>query len=136
MFAAPAHCTPLPAPSATEVGLDRTWAVFVQSEVVRYDASAGAVPTVADVETGRRSAAHLENGAATAYPAPSAADGFAVTDRGVLGWLSAGTLYGLTAPDKIVQLDQGGTLAGLHAEGDALVWTHDGAPRRVVVTPG
>jgi hypothetical protein len=33
--------------------------------------------------------------------------------------------------DKTVTLDQGGVIAGLHADGDALVWTHDGAPRRI-----
>jgi hypothetical protein len=119
------------------VGLDRTWAVFLQEEVVRYDEDeSGVVLTVADVATGRRSEAYLENGASAAYPAPTAAAGFAVTGRGVLGWLAGSTLYALTRSDGIAELDAGGTLAGLHAEGDALVWTHDGAPRRVVVTPG
>ena len=70
------------------------------------------------------------------YPVPSPAAGFAVTRRGALGWLGGGALYALVGDGGIVRLDTGGTLAGLHAEGDELVWTHDGVPRRVVVTPG
>jgi hypothetical protein len=110
-------------------GLDRTWAVFLQGEVVRYDEDgADPVLTVVDVVTGRRSWAHLDPGVSP----PSAAAGFAVTDRGALGWLGDGALHALGAGRKIVTLDAGGTLAGLHAEGPALVWTHDGVPRRAV----
>jgi hypothetical protein len=116
----------------TLVGLDRTWAVFFQDTVDR-DGAGPAWLTVADVVTGRSRSAYTYNGSeADSYPAPTAAEGFAVTDEGVLAWVSQRTLYALVASDKIVKLDEGGTIAGLHVDGDAVVWTHDGASRRVV----
>jgi hypothetical protein len=116
----------------TLVGLDRTWAVFFQDTVDR-DGGGPAGLTVADVVTGRSRSAYTYNGsAAQRYPAPTAAEGFSVTDEGVLAWMRQGTLYALVANEKIIKLDEGGTIAGLHAEGDAVVWTHDGASRRVV----
>jgi hypothetical protein len=116
----------------TLVGLDRTWAVFFQDTVDR-DGAGPAWLTVADVVTGRRTSGYTYNGSeAHRYPPPTDAGGFAVTDAGVLAWVSQGTLYALVATDKIVKLDEGGTIAGLQVDRDAVVWTHDGASRRVV----
>lgn len=113
------------------VGLDRAWAVFHQSEYWR-DGTGLAWVTVVDALTGRASTAYTYNGETQPrYPAPAADRPFAVTDRGVLGWERDGVLYATAAKQRIVQLDAG-AIAGLRADGDALVWTRDGVPRRVV----
>ena len=113
------------------VGLDRTWAVFVQSSVDRYGAGP-TVLTVADAVTGHRRAATIAGGADGPYPSPNAQTGFIVTDAGALAWLADGVLYALASNNRVVVLDQSAVLAGLHAEGDAVAWTHDGAARRAV----
>ena len=116
----------------TLVGIDRTWAVFLQ-DVVERDGAGPATLTVADVVSDRTTFAYTYNGeAAPQYPPPSAAAGFAVTEGGVLAWMTQGTLYALAKTYRIVTLDAGGTITGLHAEGRAVVWAHDGTPRRVV----
>jgi hypothetical protein len=114
------------------VGIDRTWAVFLQS-VVERDGAGPTTLTVGDTLTGRTKVAYLYNGeSAPKYPPPTAADGFAVTEGGVLAWMRQGVLYALVETYKIAVLDGGGAIAGVHAEGDAVVWTHDGVPRRVI----
>jgi len=109
------------------VGIDRTWAVFLQDVVERDGATT--TLTVVDVVTGRTTVASPYN--RDKYPLP-AAGGFAVTDDGVLAWTGPRTLYALVETDTIMVLDHGATIADLHAEGDAIAWTHDGEPRRLV----
>lgn len=113
----------------TLVGLDRTWAVFTQVEN-DFDGGGGSTLTVVDVVTGRSRFAHPENGPVN-FPAPRAGAPIAVTDGGMLAWITGGKLYAMTGTYDVVTLEEGGTLADLHAEGDAIVWTRDGAPRRV-----
>jgi hypothetical protein len=110
------------------LALDRNWAIFLEDSSERD--AVDLVLLVVDGLTGRAKSIDLSSGAGLLYPPPVAAGGFAVTDRGVLGWMAGGALYALVGDEKVVTLDQGGLLAGLHAEGDALVWTHDGVPRR------
>jgi hypothetical protein len=110
------------------LGLDRNWAVFLEDSSERD--AVDLVVIVVDGLTGHTTSVDLSTGAGLAYPPPSVAGGFAVSGRGVLGWLAGGALYALVGDEHVVTLDAGGVLAGLHAEGDALVWTHDGVPRR------
>jgi len=114
--------------SLSFIGIDRTWAVFKESEIARYQDNGSASITVVDALTGRQRFAYI-SGENSSYPAPKAGS-LAVTDRGVLGWVSENSVYALVDDYKIVTLDQGGTIAGLHADGHSLLWTHDGAPRR------
>jgi hypothetical protein len=107
--------------------MDRTWAVFEESEIARYEDNGSASITVVDALTRRRRFAYI-SGDDPSYPAPQAGS-LAVTDQGVLGWVSENVVYALVDDYKILTLDHGATIAGLHADGDSLVWTHDGAPR-------
>jgi len=111
------------------VGIDRTWAVFTQVQYDPRDADSwiGAL-TVADAAGDRTFTASYHGSSAGTFPPPRSA---VVTDLGVAGWIAETVLYGLVR-GKIVRLDEGATLEGLHAEGDALVWTHNGEPRRLV----
>jgi hypothetical protein len=104
------------------IGVDRTW-VLLRS--TRIDAPNPEIAT-SDVATGDQKAWSelIET------PSPRAG-AFAVTDRGIPVWVAGDRLLALRNYG-VSELDRGGTVAGLHAEGDAVVWTHDGAPRTAV----
>jgi hypothetical protein len=110
------------------VGFDRTWAVFAGS-VDDFHGGSSSV-TAFDAVTGRHAAYDSDGDGGREYPPPTAAAGYAVTDAAVLAWAAGTTLYAVVK-GKVVTLDQGAAIAGLHAEGNAVVWTHDGAPRSV-----
>ncbi len=113
------------------VGLDRTWAVFVQSTVDRSGAGPTTL-TVADAATGRTRAVAIAGDADRSHPSPTSENGFTVTDTGAFAWLGGGALYALAGTGRIVVLDQGETITGLRSDGDAVLWTHDGTIRRAV----
>jgi hypothetical protein len=109
------------------VGFDRTWAVFTDT-INEFDDGHDSTITAFDAVSGRGVSYHSEYNGGREYPLPTTA--YAVTDRAVLTWIAGTTLYAL-AQGQVRTLDSGGALAGLRAEGDAVVWTHDGAPRSV-----
>lgn len=77
----------------------------------------------ADVSSGDQTARFELAGLA----APQAGS-FAITDRGIPVWLAGDRLL---APSDhgTVELDRGNAIVSIHASGDRVTWTHDGAPR-------
>jgi hypothetical protein len=88
---------------------------------------------VVNARTGRGSSASPRNAETPEFRAPLPGTPFAVTTAGVLGWVADGVLYALPKSNRVIRLDAG-AIADLRADGDALTWTRDGAPRRVVPT--
>ena len=70
--------------------------MFLQT-VVERDGPGPPMLTVVDVVTGRTTSAYTGYG-----DAPTAAGGFAVSDKGVLTWISEGVRYALVGPNQIV----------------------------------
>jgi hypothetical protein len=108
-------------------GTDRTWVVTYTEGYTPYFTGPWDL-TAVDVASGR--AVH---GPLTATDANPPGQGLAVTDRGVIAWRDGEALYALVDGD-VTELDRGGALSDPHAQGDTVVWTHDGAPRSF--TPG
>jgi len=63
--------------------------------------------------------------------APRPGAPFTVTGRGIPAWLDGDRLVRL-ANYSAPELDHGPGIADLQAEGDAVVWTHDGVRRSAV----
>jgi hypothetical protein len=128
-------------PEPTEVsvvGMDRTWVLVARSDYSRPEPCATRWVQTVDVVSGRRSATGLLSdsscgGPQIAPPVPGTA--FAITDRGAAAWIALDA----DRPRLIVavggtvrELDRAGTIADLRADAEAIIWTHDGSPRRAV----
>ncbi len=111
-------------------GVFGAWAVFHQAEMWR-DGPGPATLTVVNTRTGKSLSGFTYNGEAwPRYPVPLNGAPIAVTDQGVLAFARDGVLWALVARNQFRKLDEG-AIADLRAEGDALVWTRDGVPRRL-----
>jgi hypothetical protein len=67
----------------------------------------------------------------TVIDAPEPGEPVAITASGTVAWVAEGALVAAVG-GKVVTLDSGGTIAALHADGEAVAWTRDGAPRSEV----
>jgi hypothetical protein len=116
------------------VAIAGTWAVLVHHRTVRPEPCEQLDVRAIDVARGLGLPwTRLSSLACSPPPlAPPVRGGaVAVTAAGSVAWIAGDALLAATA-GKASELDRGGTLAGLRAEGDAVVWTHDGAPRSAV----
>jgi hypothetical protein len=112
------------------VGADRTWIVVSSGTFGLHDECPSGEVVATDVASGRSVVTDLVTRCATAIPPPQAGS-FAVTDRGVVAWTDDIRLLAAVGP-RVTELDRGETIAELHAEGEAVAWTHDGAARSAV----
>ena len=103
-------------------GVDRTWVVTYEQGFGPYGSGPWNL-TAVDVATGR-----TVTGPSKPTNAEAPSGDFAVTDQGVIAWREEDVLYALV--DRVVVvLDHGGVLTDPQAQGNTVVWTHDGAPR-------
>ena len=105
------------------IGVDRSWALLRYSDADRYSGSESVQIARADVATGERKAPFSLGDVA----APQAGS-FAITERGIPVWLAGDRLLALNR-NGVVELDRGGTITVIRANGNAVTWTNDGAAR-------
>jgi hypothetical protein len=115
---------------------DRHWVLTREAQFDRYNGRGPVELVVVDGRTGEpRLVARTDS--ADGAGRPDGGEPIAVTDAGRLTWLqrrrTAERVVGYDADGKLVILDRGapGTISGLRAEGDEVVWSSGGAERRV-----
>jgi hypothetical protein len=121
----------------TVVGVDREWVVLVRFSSDRYSGCGAAYVEVVDagsLAAGR--GAGLQDCDAARIPVRGAP--LVVTEQGAPAWIvrdAAGSRLVTAAGNGTIELDSGGpdSLTGLVAEGPAVRWLHDGAPRSIVL---